>query len=188
MSEKFPVQPWEFMVAAREVLGIPAMLRVFGPYNGQQIYRWGRNPQTSEDSQGGPLVWLASLFRLLTEAGQRDLAFAGLRLLAEPCGARVETSEAEAPDDLRPVSAAADCQELLVRVVRLARDGADPKEVDQAAAELSRAVLFLAESHRREARGGTAARWSRECPAEQELAGTFMERKNRRPWWKRLRG
>lgn len=188
MEPKFPVSSWEFFQEARSALGMRALQRIFGNVTTGQIYRWGRKPDPNVDSAPGPLLWMAELFELLSEAGQRDLAFAGLRLLAEPCGARVETSEAEAPDDLRPVSAAADCQELLVRVVRLARDGADPKEVDQAAAELSRAVLFLAESHRREVRGGTAARWSRECPAEQELAGTFMERKNRRPWWKRLRG
>ena len=173
MDRRFPVKSWEFFQSVLDILSAAKLAQIWGPITRGQIYRWARNPALEGDCQPGPLVWMADLFRLLVEEGHKDLALAGLRLVAEPCGARVGMEHETPPADLLPHSAAADCQEALADVVRLMRDQADPKAVDHASNELVRTALVLSESYRRERGRGQPARWSRGMEAERARAGNF---------------
>lgn|GEM_PF-3398176 len=189
MDRRFPAQSWQFFQAVLDILSAAELAQIWGPVTRNQIYRWARNPDMEGDCQPGPLVWMSSLFRLLVDSGHKDLALAGLRLVAEPCGARVSLEHEAPPAGLQPHSAAADCQEALAAVVRLTRDGADPKAVDQAANELARTALILSEAYRQERRVGRPARWSRGMENEERRAEGFWRRRgSRRGLLRRLIG
>lgn len=187
MSNDFPVLSWEFFREVIDVFDATELARIWGPITRSSIYRWARNPDAGGDCQPGPLLNMAALFRLLVASGHEDLALAGLRIVAEPCGAKVSLERKAPPPGLQPFSAAADCQEALTELVRVVRDKSDPKRVDQAANELARVALILADSYRQERKAGRGVRWRRQDQEEQRRAQRFWTRRaNSRPWWQRL--
>lgn len=136
------------------------MQRVFGNTSTTSIYRWGRKPGEQVDWQPGPVPHLAKLLRLLVQQGRVDLAEAGLRILAEPCGAQV--SFGTLPDELPPPeTAAAELVEAVAELQRSARTGADPKVVDALADALTTRSMALAKSVRQAQAAGQRPRWSR---------------------------
>lgn len=169
MGATQPIESWQFFLEAREVLGIPAMQRIFGNVSTTSIGRWSRNPSCSADSQPGPLLHFAELLRLLVQQGRADLAEAGLRLLAEPCGAHVSFAEAkQSAETPEAPSAAANLVEAVAELQRAVRSGTDPKVVDALTDVLVARAKELAQSVRTP--HGRVARWSRGDAAAQKSA------------------
>lgn len=185
MGATHPIASWEFFYEAREVLGQRAMQRIFGNVSSSHLYRWGRNPECSEDCQPGPLIHMAELFRQLVAQGRADLAEAGLRLLAEPCGAQVSFVQAQAQaEPPEPHSASANIVEAVAELQRAARSGADPKIVEAQADVLLARVDELVRSVRGAQASGERARWSRgkvaeDAPRPAGLLARFSFRRGR---------
>lgn len=144
------------------MLSTGAMQRIFGNVSTSQIYRWERRPSDTTDWQPGPLLNLASLLRLLVEHGRADLAEAGLRLLAEPCGAQVSFAAANIQQEqLQPQSAAANLVEAVAELQRAARSGTDAKVVEALGDVLMARTVELMQSVRLVQSSGARPRWNR---------------------------
>ncbi len=170
MSKKIPDPPtatWEFFLAARQVLGLVALQRIFGNRSTSQLYRWARNPAYTADSERNPLDWLASTFRALREQGLDEISLAGLAILAEAAGARVVLPEPEAAGDSSVQVLAVDAYKSVGDMLDQARKGADPKAVELLAAEAVRRVQVLATAYRAGFENGGAVRF-RAGASEQE--------------------
>lgn len=160
MGATTPTTSWQFFLEARDVLGVDALMRVFGNVSNSSIYRWGRKPSETTDWQAGPVVHIAELLRLLMEQGRADLAEAGLRIIAEPCGAHVQFRAPEAEPESLP-GAAADVIEAAAELQRALRNGADPKIIDILAEVVHVRVDQLAQGARSSQASGQRPRWSR---------------------------
>lgn len=170
MGATTPIECWQFFLEAREVLGMPALQRIFGNVSTTSIFRWSRNPTCTADSQPGPLAHCAELLRMLVQQGRADLAEAGLRIVAEPCGARVSFAEVHAQADLpAPHSAAANLVEAVAELQRAARTGSDPKVVEALADVLLARATELTQSVR----------------SAQAIATTGAPASGQRPRWSR---
>lgn len=180
MGATHPISSWEFFYEARQVLGQLALQRIFGMVSTTHLYRWGRNPECTSDSQPGPLIHIAELLRQLVAQGRPDLAEAGLRLLAEPCGALVSFAGVHAQADPPEThSAAANIVEAVAELQRAARTGADPKIVEAQADVLLARVDELVRSVRgaqAEAGAKPRPRWSRGDGEDAASSGGLLAR------------
>lgn len=163
MGATTPIESWQFFTESLAALGMPTLQRIFGNVSTTSIYRWGRKPGELADWQPGPLPNMAELLRQLVQQGRADLAEAGLRILAEPCGAQVSFGALPA-DPPQPETAAAELVEAVAEVQRAARTGADLKIVDALAGVLSTRAMVLAQSVRQAQTSGQRPRWSRGQP------------------------
>lgn len=165
-----PTSSWQFFLEVREVLGVDALMRIFGNVSNSSIYRWGRKPSETTDWQAGPLVHLAELFRLLVEQGKPGLAEAGLRILAEPCGAQVQFRLPGSEPESLP-GAVADVLEAATELQRALRSGADSKIVESLADVVHVRVDQLTQGTRSAQATGQRPRWSRgPAPARGHLS------------------
>lgn len=181
MGATQPTESWQFFTESLDALGLPTMQRIFGNVSTTSIYRWARKPGETVDWQAGPLLHLAALLRLLTEHGRQDLAEAGLRLVAEPCGAQVSFAEAHARQEaMPPQSAAANLVEAVAELQRAARTGTDAKVVDALADVLMARALELTQSVRVTQASGARPRWNRGAAAEPMPRPTLLQRIFRR--------
>lgn len=95
--EGTPVEAWEIMRRIKAALGYGEMQRLLGVGRGQ-VDRYCRNPEVTEDSERCPLRRLHALFAEAANAGAADEVRAGVNMLAEVLGCRLEPMAAPEPD------------------------------------------------------------------------------------------
>jgi hypothetical protein len=103
-----PTKSWQFFRDCVVHLGRSTITKLYDRKK-KQLYRWSADPDTTDDTQRNPIDRLGRIFELLCELEHRDVALAGLRLLAEQVQCEVidrsptipdkDTLEAECLDD-----------------------------------------------------------------------------------------
>lgn len=103
-----PARSWEVMAALREALGLAGMQRIFSVGH-NQIGRYCRNPDISDDAERNPLDRVRLLLARGVEAGAEEAVRMAVGYLLEPLGMKAvpvgeappdrETCEAECLDD-----------------------------------------------------------------------------------------
>lgn len=161
MSEQLPLETWEVFARARGLLGMPLMRGIFGNRSATHLYRWGRNPEATADTERNPLDWLQRLFAELHAQGGEEVAVGALKLMAEPVpGWSVTRTEAEAPEGVSAVDAVLHVQKVQARWVSLVGEDLHPNLVDIVTEDAVRALREAAACYRRDKVAGQAVRFA----------------------------
>jgi hypothetical protein len=138
--DEVPSETWQVFFRARRLLGMAAMLNLFG--NSQtQLYRWSRCPLTTADTERNPLDRLQVMFREMAAAGDEATVLSALHALAEALpGARVVLDGRSCPDQPTIEGELLDDYPVLVELHAAIRDGRPVRTVRTLAAQVRREI------------------------------------------------
>ena len=122
-----PLTTWQFFHACRKILGDTCLQKIYKRSN-KQIYRWSANPDFCEDVEKNPLDRLIVLVRKLAEVGREDIAFAGVRILADVLDCEVVPREHPTPDKATIADECLDDYPAIVAFHKAIEEG-DPPEL-----------------------------------------------------------
>jgi hypothetical protein len=130
------MKSWQIYDEARKTLKIE-LYEIYGNRNARMIDYWARDPRFSAEKKRNPIDRLELLFLELAEAGRRDVALAGLRILAGKIGCFLRDCDEAVPDRETLLGEIVDDMPCLTAYQK-ALEGDDLEEVDRAEADLQR--------------------------------------------------
>lgn len=136
---KHGMESWEMMREAKDLLGMPALQRIFSVGHGV-LYKTMRNPDFVGDTARPPIQRVRMMLHDLANAGGEDLAHAMLNYMAEALGMHLEPNATAVPDcdDVR--DECLDDLPPLAVLHSLIQCGADVREVEAQGVVVKREV------------------------------------------------
>lgn len=130
------MKSWQIYDEARKVLR-NELYEIYGNRNARMIDYWAQDPRCSAERKRNPIDRLELLFSKLIEVGKREIAVAGLRILAGQVGCVLKDCGEVVPDRETLLGEIVDDMPCLTAYQK-ALEGDDLEEVDRAEAALQR--------------------------------------------------
>lgn len=152
---------WQIFHAARKILGLDFLYRLWGFRNARQVQAWCSDPRECESACPNPIDKLQRMLEELALLGRRDIALAALRCLARPLGFEVRDPKETVSDKGELALEFMDASSALGEVGRTLQEALEDGVVDEeevalieeAADQVINELLQLKDAARK-ARGG----------------------------------